>query len=501
MSPVAVIHEETPWDSTVRRDLAVGRTVGEYVIVRRIGEGGMGIVYEAEHPPIGRRVAIKVLRPDGGGERDLLGEARAVSVIRHRHIIDVFGFGQLDGLGQYLVMDFLEGVPLDEEIRKSAPMTHDVVIPILDDTLAALAAAHAKGVIHRDLKPGNLFLVQESSGTRYVKVLDFGLAKATGPMKNAAPKTREGITMGTPEYMAPEQAQARRVDGRTDLYSLGIIAFEMLTGRVPFMAETPLAVAMSQVVDAPPKPRSLEQSIPRALEGLVMKLLAKDPDDRPASAEDVRAELKRIRDGLSTESTMVGVPSKPVEAPAPKRDTQPDPTPPPTLPQLQPASRRKTPPLVFGLAGAFVALIVAVVAIALSQDPVKAPAPSRHEPDDAQGRAMPAPPGPYPVAPPPAVQPTPMVAPTREPAAIAPPPKPRPVQKRGPPGTLRVVSRGCSMSVMLDGKEVGSTPYKQPAESGVHRLKLSNPACKTPTFERQIVIRPNEELLIDAQQP
>ena len=480
------------WEKTVLRDIAVGRHVGEYIIRRRIGEGGMGIVYEAEHPQIGRRVAIKVLRPDGM-QRDLLSEARAASAIRHRHIIDVYGFGELDGLGQYLVMDFLEGVPLDQEIRQKAPMTHDLVIPILDDTLAALSAAHAKGVVHRDLKPGNLFLVQESSGTRYVKVLDFGLAKASASLTSDGKRqTREGMAVGTPEYMAPEQAQAKQVDGRTDLYSLGVIAFEMLTGRVPFSAASPLAVAMSQVADPPPPPRSIERSIPSALESLVLRLLAKSPDDRPSSAEVVRTELKRIKNDLASEATTIGNleelrrPTLARDEPAPiTRDTEPTPAQVP---------RRKPPALAIAFGGAAVAAIFA--ALLLVRDGTGAtqpPPPPKPDP------VVVAPPPVKPVPKPPVVAtPLPAVEDDPEPAPVGTQPnRPRPAPKRAM-GALRIVPKGCWMDVFVDGKPIGRAPHDPfPVATGPHLLRLTNPACTTPVLEKQIVIKPGETLVFE----
>ncbi len=496
---VSVVIDD-PWEKTVLRDVAVGRTVGEYVIRRRVGEGGMGIVYEAEHPQIGRRVAIKIIRPDGMS-RDLLGEARAASAIRHRHIIDVFGFGELEGLGQYLIMDFLDGVPLDQEILTKAPMTADQVIPILDDTLAALSAAHAKGIVHRDLKPGNLFLVQESSGTRYVKVLDFGLAKATaGSPVGTKRETREGVAVGTPEYMAPEQAQAKPVDARTDLYALGVIAYEMLTGRVPFTAATPLAVAMLQVTDAPAPPRSIEQSIPTPLEALVLELMSKNPADRPPTAEAVRAELKKIRRMLMQDQTVavpapVAEPPRPLVTPIdnakarPPRDTERTPIEPP---------KRRPPAIAFAL-GAVLLLIGAGVAYVVTRppaEPVQAqpkPEPKPVVPPPLPAKvADPAPPAPTPPVAKPA--PPPSTVPDAVPIVV-PPPKPKP--KKGS-GTLRVVARGCSMEIAVDGKSLGHTPHEPfTLPAGEHAVRLTNALCAPDKFERRVTVKPGEEVLVE----
>ena len=179
-----------PHDGTLVPDALVGQHLGEYVVRRHIGSGGMGIVYEGEHLTIGRKVAIKLLRQElsqGAQARGLLAEARAASAIRHRGIIDIFGFGQQPGIGQYLVMEYLEGSPLDELIQARAPLPLAEAIALLGEVLDALSAAHAVGVIHRDLKPSNIFVARQSNGTESIKVLDFGLAKrSTTPQGTAA---------------------------------------------------------------------------------------------------------------------------------------------------------------------------------------------------------------------------------------------------------------------------------------------------------------------------
>lgn len=306
-----------PWDddapTSEPTDLLIGMTLGEYVVKRRLGTGGMGLVYEAEQPMIGRRVAIKVLKPELTSNPDqtrtLLAEARASNAIRHRGIIDIFGFGLIPGVGQYLVMEYLEGEALDELIHRRAPMIAPDAIPILDETLAALSAAHAEGVIHRDLKPSNIFMVSESTGTSYVKLLDFGLARQAQVPHGLAHQTRASVMVGTAEYMAPEQACGQAVGPMSDLYALGVIAFEMLTGRLPFLGKHPLQVATAQVNDAPPRPSGFA-AVPPDLDALIMDLLEKAPEQRPVSAEVVRQRLKRINIALASERTHVGVDPK-----------------------------------------------------------------------------------------------------------------------------------------------------------------------------------------------
>jgi serine/threonine-protein kinase len=299
---------EAAWEATVRKDVMVGQKLGEYVVRRRIGSGGMGVVYEGEHPVIGRKVAIKIIRPDsseGVRSRDLIDEARAASAIRHRGIIDIFGFGTLPGVGQYLVMEFLNGRPLDEVIQDRAPMNAAEVIRLIIEVLGALAAAHAEGVIHRDLKPGNIFVVLESNGSEYVKVLDFGLAKRGTTPNSATPQTRASMIVGTPEYMAPEQACGQAVSPRTDLYAVGIIMFEMLTGRLPFRGDSAMQTAIMQVQTPAPSPSKFVDGLPPELDDLILRLLEKEPDQRPASADLVARELKTIAKMLAVDMTQI----------------------------------------------------------------------------------------------------------------------------------------------------------------------------------------------------
>jgi serine/threonine-protein kinase len=292
------------WEETVARDVLVGKQLDGYVVKRRIGDGGMGIVYEGEHPIIGRKVAIKILRPEitaGVQARDLIAEARAASAIRHRGIIDVFGFGTIPGIGQYLVMEFLEGTPLNKIISERAPMAELEVIALLDELLAALSAAHAAGVIHRDLKPGNIFVERDSSGTECLKVLDFGLAKRSEVPHGSTPQTHASMIVGTPEYIAPEQAIGEAVGPQTDLYAAGLIAFEMLTRRLPFEGGSAVAWVIQHVQKEPPPPSSFVDVHP-ALDALVLRLLAKEPSQRPASAEEARRELKRVLQQINQQS-------------------------------------------------------------------------------------------------------------------------------------------------------------------------------------------------------
>ncbi|MBI3182622.1 MAG: protein kinase [Myxococcales bacterium] len=276
----------------------------------------MGIVYRGVQPVIGKEVAIKVLRPEIAADpeqvRRLLEEARAINAIRSRSIVDVFGFGQLSSGQHYIAMEYLRGRPLDSVIHERAPLPAHEVLQLLDEVLAGLSAAHGAGVIHRDLKPSNIFLVTGSDTERYVKLLDFGLAKRPAASDDTLPQTRTGAVVGTPEYMAPEQAMGKPISPRTDLYALGVVAFEMLTGQLPFQDDSALKVMMKHVSEAPPAPSSLVRDLPEGLSALVLQLLSKAPEDRPPSAEGTRLLVSRLRRQLSQAETRISA-----EKPAP----------------------------------------------------------------------------------------------------------------------------------------------------------------------------------------
>jgi serine/threonine-protein kinase len=540
------------WEATVGKDFLVGKQIGEYVVRRRIGNGGMGVVYEGEHPAIGRKVAIKILRPDaseGVRSRELLAEARAASAIRHRGIIDIFGFGTLKGVGQYLVMEYLNGRPLDEVIMDQAPMPPGEVIRILDEVLAALSAAHAEGVIHRDLKPGNVFLVRESNGSVYVKVLDFGLAKRSEAPGGNTPQTRASMIVGTPEYMAPEQACGQPVGPRTDLYAVGIIAFEMLTGRMPFQGASAMEVAMQQVQSPPPTLSSLVPDIAPELEELVLRLLAKKPAQRPASAEAVRRELKAIARRV-VDATVLAAPPQAPEAAAQdtaRRDIHPSSVElaavpvaargpqsgPPVLLAAEPrsASRapttevlsmpRRPPVALWAGLGALVVLLGAGGAFWMTRSP--APAPVTPPPVVAQPVPAPAPvvapvvtppPAPpveataqAPAVPAPAVQPAPGQLPSQTRPAVATQAEAQPpvqvsagtkppvrVEKAGE-GTLRLQMKGWA-ELWVDDELVGRVPPNVVKLSpGRHLIELrGNPAFED--SQQTVLIRPGKETFL-----
>jgi serine/threonine-protein kinase len=271
-------------DNTPAPDPLLGTVIAErFRIVDRLGTGGMGTVYQAEHCFIKKRVALKLLRPEITSNPDALArfqrEALAASTIGHENIVAIDDFGKLPDKQQvYLTMEYLDGEPLNHVIRRVLPV--EQVIDIMLQTCHGLAAAHAKGIIHRDMKPENVFLVD--SGTK-VKILDFGIAKVTRGDTQDTNLTKTGAIFGTPNYMAPEQALGKKVDHRTDIYSMGIILYEMLAGVVPFRSDSFLAILTQHVTTEPTPPSEAAddtRTVPLELERIAMRAIAKNPDDR-----------------------------------------------------------------------------------------------------------------------------------------------------------------------------------------------------------------------------
>ncbi|WP_438031633.1 serine/threonine-protein kinase [Sorangium sp. So ce204] len=286
-------------------ELAPGTPVGEYRVEAKIGAGGFGTVYRAIHPVIGKAAAIKVLSRQCSANPQLVSrfvaEARAVNQIRHRNIIDIFSFGALEDGRHYYVMELLEGMTLDAYRRKRGRLPPAEALPILVKIARALDAAHAAGIAHRDLKPENVFLVFDEDGAIFPKLLDFGIAKLLGESSSAVHKTRTGHLIGTPLYMSPEQCRGKNVDHRTDIYSFGILAHELLAGAPPFDGENAFDLLIKHTSEAAPPVSTVATHLSPALDAPLLRMLEKDPASRPASLLEATVALVEAARGAGYE--------------------------------------------------------------------------------------------------------------------------------------------------------------------------------------------------------
>jgi len=283
-------------------DVLLGERVGQFRIARLLGVGGMGRVYMAVHPDIGSRVAVKVLSRDCADNRDLVerffAEARAVNVIRHENIVNVIDLATLPDGRPYIVMEYLDGAPLTTIFEQRGAMPLGSLARLCGEVLDALGAAHAKAVVHRDLKPDNIFVTPAGRA----KVLDFGIAKLIPEMGGKSGPTRTGSLLGTPHYMAPEQAMAKQVDARTDIYAMGVILYEGATGHKPFVADSLFDLLRKHVDEPPSPPHYLRQDLPSIYEGLILRALEKDPAARFQSAAELSHALAAATQALPQEA-------------------------------------------------------------------------------------------------------------------------------------------------------------------------------------------------------
>ncbi|AUI50682.1 protein kinase domain-containing protein [Arthrobacter crystallopoietes] len=262
---------------------------GRYQLTERIAIGGMGEVWKAQDKVLGRIVAIKILKEEYTGDPGFLNrfraEARHTALLNHVGIANVFDYGEEEG-SAYLVMELVPGQPLSTIIERERVLSPDRTLSLIAQTARALAVAHAQGLVHRDIKPGNLLITPD----RRVKITDFGIAR----LADQVPLTATGQVMGTAQYLAPEQATGQTATGQSDIYSLGVIGYECLSGARPFSGESQIAIALAQVNDTPPP---LQENLPRPIRALLMSMLAKDPADRPATAEKLAEAAEAIRAG------------------------------------------------------------------------------------------------------------------------------------------------------------------------------------------------------------
>lgn len=310
-------------DASLGTKLSAGTKVGEYQILDCIGEGGMGTVYSAVHPIIGKKVAIKVLSArlakNKNAARRFVLEARAVNDIQHPGLVDIFSFGRLTDGRHYYVMEFLEGRNLGDVLRERVRLPAREVIPVFLEVGRVLVAVHAKGIVHRDLKPENILLLSGGpAGGHKVKLVDFGLAKllegVPAQLSETSPQTAAGVNVGTPHYMSPEQCQGHKVDARSDLYALGVLMYESLTGRLPFDGRSPVDIWQAHVEKMPRPPIDLApKMVTPALNELILRLLAKRPDERFQSAGEFCGALE----GLTAEGLPRTAPASKSAAAAP----------------------------------------------------------------------------------------------------------------------------------------------------------------------------------------
>jgi serine/threonine-protein kinase len=282
-------------------DPLVGSMVGSFRIVRLLGRGGMGTVYLAEHPVIGSKVAIKFLHEAMASSADLVGrfydEARAVNLIGHENIVGIFDLNVLPPSRYFIVMEYLDGETLTSLLR-AGPIEPRVALDVLLQLCDALHCAHGAGVVHRDLKPDNVFLLKRRGKAHFVKLVDFGIAKLRDAPAGSK-HTAAGMIVGTPEYMSPEQCDNHPVDARTDLYALGVMAFEMATGRLPFSGRSIAQLLLAHLNEPPVSPRRLNPSVHPRFEAAILKALSKRPEDRFPDMTAFGAALSSVLDELS----------------------------------------------------------------------------------------------------------------------------------------------------------------------------------------------------------
>ena len=280
----------------------IGKNIGQYQIQEQIGQGGMATVYRAYQPSINRQVAIKILPSQYAQDPNFVKrfeqEARAIAALEHPHILPVYDFGTQEGL-TYMVMRYIKSGTLSNLMGQ--PLSNERIVRLVGDMARALDYAHKQGVVHRDIKPTNILIDRNGEAL----LTDFGIAKLM-ESSGATQLTGAGSVLGTPAYMSPEQAKGANVDGRSDVYSLGVVLYELLTGQQPYQAETPVAVVLKHVSEPLTPPRTINANVAEPLEQVVLKAMAKEPDQRYHTAGEMeqalQQALKEIESGVRTVS-------------------------------------------------------------------------------------------------------------------------------------------------------------------------------------------------------
>jgi len=365
-------------------DPFIGRSIlnGAFQIQQKIGSGGMGAVYKAHQPEMNRLVAVKILHPKLADRKDLVSrfgrEARALSQLSHPNTVRVFHYGELEDGPLYIIMEYLDGKNLNQTVRVEGPFATERALPILIQSSGALDEAHKAGIIHRDLKPENIFLVQSAVHRDFPKLLDFGLAKVGEQQMRpgSVVLTQEGMVFGTPEFMSPEQAQGKTLTASSDVYSLAVILYEVLTGKLPFDAKNAMEYIQHHVTGKPIpiNQRAPGKTFPPLLEQIVHRALAKRPEDRFATAADFGTALQWVLNGAAQLPPHLAPPSARTAGPIELRSM---PTPPiarlavgalhgaskPTLPEISAARRGMSVQLLVAVAVAFTLLGVALALV------------------------------------------------------------------------------------------------------------------------------------------